>query len=112
MGLKDWKLKLRYGKITTPFKHFTVIGNCEVGELIDGFSCRSGPAHVAAKTWAKDDQEAADIFFSIGRQIGFEPYDKVEIFETEAVEPPKNEPFGYDINFTPYDESDQDESET
>lgn len=69
MGIKDWKLKLRYGKITTPFKYFTVIGNCEVGVLSDDFSCRPGPAYVALKTWAKDTQEAADIFFSVCKQV-------------------------------------------
>lgn len=102
MGLKDWKLKLRYGKITIPFKHFTVIGNCEVGELITGYFCRPGPAYVAMKIWATDSQEAADIFFSVGEQIGFSPYDKVEIFSTDAIEPPQEKPYGYDINFTPY----------
>ncbi|MET4084091.1 hypothetical protein ABIB40_004065 [Pedobacter sp. UYP30] len=104
MDLKNWKLKLRYGKTSTPFKHFTVIGNCEVGDLIDSHSCRPGPAYVGVKIWATVDQEAADIFFSIGKQIGFTPYDKVEIYITEAVKPPKNEPYGYDINFTPYGE--------
>jgi len=77
-----------------------------VGELVERFSCRPGLAYVGIKTWAKDTQEAADIFFSIGEQIGFEPLDKVEIFSTDPVEPPKDEPYGYDINFTPYDEQD------
>lgn len=107
MSLKDWKLKLRYGKTTTPFKHFTVLGNCEIGELVDGFSCRPGLAVVAMKTWATDTDQAADIFFSIGRQVGFTPLDKVEIYDTDASEPSKEEPYGYDINFTPYDDSNE-----
>lgn len=106
MDLKDWKLKLRYGKMTTPFQHFTVIGDCEIGSLIDGFECKPGPAYVGIKIWATDTQEAADVFFSIGSQIGFTPYDEVEIYSSEAIEPPKEEPYGYDITFTPYNDED------
>ncbi|SOD14697.1 hypothetical protein [Pedobacter xixiisoli] len=102
MDLKDWKLKLRYGKIKTPYKHFTIIGNCEVGNLIDEFSCRPGPAYVSMKVWTLDYKQAAEIFSSVGNQIGFTPYDDVEIYDSEAVNPPKEDPFAYDINFTPY----------
>ncbi len=35
---KDWKLKLRYGKLQTPYQHFTLIAKGIVGELADGFS--------------------------------------------------------------------------
>jgi hypothetical protein len=31
--IKDWKLKLRYGKIKIDFKHFTVLTDGIVGEL-------------------------------------------------------------------------------
>ena len=33
---KNWKLKLRYGKLKTPFQHFTLIADGIVGDLIDG----------------------------------------------------------------------------
>jgi hypothetical protein len=102
MSLKDWKLKLRYGKATTPYKHFTVLGPCIVGQLDENFSCPPGNAYVGVKTWATTTDQAAEIFESIGRQIGYEPIDKVEVFTTDAVQPPKDEPYGYDIQFTPY----------
>lgn len=37
-NLKDWKLKLRYGKETTPFRHFTVLANGVVDELSEGLN--------------------------------------------------------------------------
>lgn len=105
MNLKDWKLKLRYGKISTPYKHFTVLGNCNIGELQETFSCRPGPAYVAIKIWATDTQEAANIFFDLGEQIGFIPFKDVEVYDTEAVQPPRENPYAYDISFSPYDEN-------
>jgi len=99
---KDWKLKLRYGKIKTPFKHYTAIADGIVGELIDGFDCRSGKAYMGMKTWALSTEESADMIKVIGKEIGFEVTGKIEIFSTEAIQPPKENPYGYDIVFTPY----------
>ena len=39
----------------------------------------------------------------IGRQIGFTVTGDIEIFETEAEQPPRDKPYGYDIKFTPFD---------
>ena len=69
---QDWKLKLRYGKETTPYHHFTVIGEGRVEALVDGFSCPPGPAFMAMKTWALDAAQSADMLRVIGRQVGFE----------------------------------------
>jgi len=102
MSFKDWKLKLRYGKTKTLFKHYTVIGNCEIGDLDENFSCPKGQAYVGMKIWALNTQEAADVFYSVGEQIGFTPIDKVEVFDTDAVQPPQEEAYAYDITFTPY----------
>jgi hypothetical protein len=100
---KDWKLKLRYGKLKTPFKHYTVIAEGIVGQLVHGFSCRSGNAFMAMKTWSHCPGESADMLVAIGREIGFTVNAKVQIFETNPEQPPGEEPFGYDINFTPFD---------
>jgi len=100
---KDWKLKLRYGKTTTEYKHFTVLADGIVGELVDGFECQSGNAWMSMKTWSKSADESADMIKYVAGQIGFECKGKIEIYETEPNEPPKEEPFGYGINFTPYD---------
>ena len=39
----DWKLKLRYGKESTPFTHFTVLGAGKVLDDSHGFDCVNLP---------------------------------------------------------------------
>ena len=43
----------------------------------------------------------------IGRNIGFEVTGETLIYDTEAMQPPRKNPFGYDIKFTPFDESEE-----
>lgn len=100
---KDWKLKLRYGKTTTPYKHFTVIADGIVGDLSEGFSCRKVKAWMGMKVWASSIDEAGDMIKSIGEHIGFTVKGRIEIYSTEPQEAPEEKPFGYDIQFTPYD---------
>jgi hypothetical protein len=102
---KDWKLKLRYGKLKTPFKHYIVIAKGIVGELEDGFSCPPGNAFMGMKIWASSEDESAEIVQSIGNQIGFSVTGNIEIFTSEPAQPPAENPFGYDINFTPFQEN-------
>lgn len=102
--MKDWKLKLKYGKLKTPFHHFTVIAEGMVEELEEGFECRPGKAYMGMKTWATDAEESADMIKGIGEHIGFRVTGKIEVFTTEPKEPPGENPRGYDIQFTPYDE--------
>lgn len=101
--LKNWKLKLRYGKLKTPFKHFTVIADGIVGTLKEGFICRPGNAYMGMKTWSTSAEESGDLIIAIGENIGFKVTGKIQIFETDPTEPPGKIPRGYDINFTPYD---------
>lgn len=98
-----WKVKLRDGKLRTPFRHFTAIASGVVGELAEGYSCRPGTAFMGIKTWASSTEESADMLVEIGEQIGFRADGSVEVFETEPVQPPREEPYGYDITFTPFD---------
>ena len=100
---KDWKLKLRYGKIATLFKHFTVVADGIVGDLQGGFSCRKCCAWMGMKTWATSSGESADMIKVIGKQIGFNVTGRIQVYDTEPEQPPKENPFGYDITFTPYD---------
>ena len=100
---KDWKLKLRYGKMSTPFKHYTSLANGIVHELKHGFNCPKGKAWMAMKNWASSTGESADMIKVIGEQIGFEVTGKIEVYETEPKEPPTDKPRGYDIKFTHYD---------
>lgn len=51
MGISDWKLKLRYGKLKTPFSHFTVLADGKVIKEMDGFDCPKGPAWMGIKTY-------------------------------------------------------------
>ena len=98
--------QLRYGKIKTQFQHNTVIGEGRVGDLAEGFECRKGPAFMAMKTWSNSSDEALDMIKDIGRQIGFAVSGTIEVFDTPPVKAPGEQPFGYDINFTPFDEED------
>lgn len=98
----DWKLKLRYGKLKTPFQHFTVMADGEVGELRDGFECRPGRAWMTMKTWATDSEESMEMIRVIGEQIGFAVDGRVLVYDTEPEQPPRENPHGYDITFAPY----------
>ena len=98
----SWKAQLRYGKIQTPFHHFTLLAEGIVGQLADGFVCPSGSAFMGMKTWASSEDEAFDMVRVIGQHIGFTVTGKIYIYATEPSEPPKVKPHGYDINFTPF----------
>lgn len=74
MSHTDWKLKLRYGKETTPYTYFTVLAEGICGDMVEGYSCPKGNAIMAIKVWA-----------------------------TDIDEPPRENPHGYDIQFTPFD---------
>jgi len=101
---QDWKLKLRYGKMTTPFTHYTTLADGVVNELTEGFQCPKGKVWMAMKNWASSTVESADMIREIGKQSGFEGTGKIEGYETDPKEPPTDKPRGYDIHFTPYDE--------
>jgi len=94
---KNWKLKLRSGKLATAFKHFTAITK---GVLEEGSSYSPGNAFMAIKIWAATYEETADLVESIAKQLEFTITGKIEIFDTEPQEPPQKEPYGYGINFT------------
>lgn len=100
----DWKLKLKFGKIKTNFNHYTVIAEGEVQEIKDGFSCPPGNAMMGMKTWAVDEAQSIDMIKVIGEQIGFIVTGRTYIYDTEPESPPKDKPYGYGINFTPYED--------
>ncbi len=41
----------------------------------------------------------------IGGNIGFDVTGRTHIYDTAPEQPPKENPFGYDIKFTPFDEN-------
>jgi hypothetical protein len=100
---KNWKLKLKYGKLETPYKHYTLFADGQNINLSEEFDCPKGFAIMSIKTWCESTEQAADLISYVSEQIGFEIKDKIEIYETDPQEPPKEKPFGYDIRFTPYE---------
>ena len=99
---RDWKLNLRYGKTATEFQHFSTIAEGLTGNLVEGFTCPTGPAFMGMKAWASSAEEAADMTRSIGGQIGFTVTGRIQTYKTEPAQPPRENPHGYDINFTPF----------
>ncbi len=105
MGITDkyWKIRLRYGKLKTPFKHVSLIAEGIVEkELEHGYECRVGNSFMGMKVWSSTDEEAFDMIRVIGEQIGFRVTGKIYLYNTEPAEPPGENPHGYDINFTPF----------
>ena len=95
--------KLRYNKIKTPFSHFTLIAEGRVREeLKHGFSCPIGPAFMGMQAWAISREEAFDMIRWIGEDIGFSVTGKIQLYDSDPLEPPGPNPHGYGINFTPY----------
>lgn len=105
--IKDWKLKLRYGRLTTNFKHFTVLADGEVGELIEGFDCRPGRAWMSMKVWAADADEAVDLIDLVGKDVGFTVDGRTHVYTTEPTEPPRERPCAYDIKFSSYNRDEE-----
>ena len=100
---ENWKLKLRYGKLKTPYKHYTIIADGDAGTVADGFECPPGRAFMSMKAWATDDNEAADMIQAIGQQIGFTVDGDIQLYDTDPEEPPSDNPRGYHISFNPYE---------
>jgi len=98
---KNWKLKLRYGKLTTIYKHFTAITK---GVVKEESAYSPGNAFMAIKIWATTYDDAADLVESIAEQVEFIITGKIEIFDTEPQQPPKRDAYGYDLGFTYFQE--------
>jgi len=96
---KNWKLKLRYGKLKTPYQHYTVIVPVAINEYIDA---QPGTAYAGINMWATDTNEATDIVVSLGKQAGFLITGKIEVYKTDPVQAPEENAYAYDINFTYY----------
>ena len=102
----DWKLKLRYGKIKTPYQHFTLIAEGKRDIPSEEYACPAGPAFMGIKTWASSHDEAYDMVRVIGKQLGFTVTGRIMLYYTEPEEPPRDNPYGYGTNFTPFDGED------
>jgi hypothetical protein len=102
-GVKNWKLKLRYGRAKTQFRHFTVLADGDVTEANADLKTQVGPAFFGMSVWASDSDEAIDMAQVIGKHLGFACTRNIYVYDTEPAEPPGDEPRGYNLNFTPYE---------
>ncbi|MBT5855801.1 hypothetical protein HOH87_04105 [bacterium] len=93
---------LRY-KEKTAFSHFTILAEGIANNPLEDFECPKGSAVMGIKAWASNSDESRDIIQVIASQIGFEIVGDIQIYETEPSQPPKENPYGYDIIFTPFD---------
>lgn len=98
----DWKLRLRQGQLQTPFCHFTLIAPGRSAEGDPEIDMPAGQAFIAVKCWAEDHDMAFDLVAYVAEQVGFQLEGQVELYETEPDAPPRDQPYGYDIAFTPF----------
>lgn len=98
----DWRLKLRYGKLTTPFTHFTLIAEGRIVRPlpVNGNACSQ--AFMRMKIWCEDEEAAQDILMSVAQDVGFETSGQIYFYKTDPDVPPRSTPIVYDIGFTPY----------
>jgi len=101
--ISDWKLKLRYGKLKTPFSHFTVIADCEVMKPNEDLGSYGERGFFALKVWAENTDEAAHMTRLFAKHYDLKADGKANVYDTEPVNPPEENPSGYDPNFTPYE---------
>lgn len=105
---KNWKLQLRYGRLKTRFSHHTVLVDVEVIERTHLNQVDTGPAIMAFKAWAGDNDELSDMTAFFVEKFGCRQIGRAYFYDTAPEEPPREKPHGYDFNFTPYsEESDQ-----
>lgn len=101
---KDWKLKLRYGKIRTPYQHFTAIAEGVVVKSDNSLQYPAGPAIITLRTWARDSGQSIELIQSLGNELGYDITGNIQIYETDPERPPKDKPYGYGLNFTPFED--------
>ncbi|MCV9942613.1 MULTISPECIES: hypothetical protein [Rhizobium] len=101
--LKNWKLKLRYGKLKTAFRHFTVIAEGEIINSNPDFGTTAGSAaFFTIQAWAIDNDQAVDMIVTIGRDLGFSASKRIYVYSTEPQQPPTEAPHAYGLNFHQY----------
>ncbi|OOO47827.1 hypothetical protein BS630_16265 [Rhizobium laguerreae] len=101
--LKNWKLKLRYWKLKTAFRHFTVIADGEVMISNPDFDTTAGSAaFFSIQAWVSDNDEAIDMVVTIGRNVGFNASGRIYVYSTEPQQPPPDAPHAYGLNFHQY----------
>lgn len=79
---KNWKLRLRFGKLKTHLKGFVTIVEC------------SGPhsnLFLTVQTWAEDPDQAIEIAIAEAKRRGYQPF-KAQLYDKDLDFPPRNNP--------------------
>ena len=99
---KNWKLKLRYGGLTTPYHHYSLIVDGEVLEETERNGAAHGPAVMGFKCWSASHEEAFDMAEFFAGEFCFSITGRIELYDTEPKEPLRDKPYGYDFGFNSY----------
>jgi hypothetical protein len=99
---RNWKLLLRYGRLRTPYEHFTVFADVQVIEANADLGSHAGPGWMSMNVWASSADAAAEIICDIAPQVGAEVRGRWEVYKTEPREPPQDVPFAYELRFVAY----------
>ena len=103
MEERDWKLKLRYGQLTTPYRHYTLMADGVIDRKIEDYDNMPGPAFMGIKIWAATEEDATGILIDVGGHLGFNVTGRIEIYETDPKEPPQDSPSCYQVSFHSYE---------
>ena len=98
----DWKALYQAGKLNTPYKHFSVIADGVAGPGAVQHGGRPGPSWLGMRLWATSADEAIHMFRLFAEQSGFAVKAKIEVHDSEPLEPPRDAPHAYGVKFTPY----------
>ena len=99
----DWKLKLRYGKLETPFSHFATVTKGAFDEAFPEYGCPAGDAVMGLKVWAANADEAALVSRAFGQSLGFSASGDTEVYDVPPDEPPKQKAHVYHWTFHPFE---------
>ena len=102
LASEDWKALYQAGKLETPYKHFSAIADGVAGPGAVAHGGRPGPSWLGMRLWARSADEATQMFRVFADQAGFAVKGKVEVFDTEPLEAPRDAPHFYGVRFTPY----------
>ena len=98
----DWKALYQAGKLNTPYKHFSAIADGIAGLDAMQYGGKPGPSWLGMRLWATSSDEAIQMFQLFAERAGFAVKGKIEVYDTEPAEPPREAPHFYGVKFTPY----------
>ena len=102
LASEDWKALYEAGKLNTPYKHFSAIADGVAGPLAVQYGGKPGSSWLGMRLWAASADEATQMFRVFAEQAGFAVKGKIEVYDTQPAEPPRDAPHFYGVKFTPY----------